>query len=101
MDNRYHFIDQSGKARGPVWLAEMRRLFQAGEIHPETLVCREGETEWDPARVFPEITERMATAPLDQQDKSGNQPSISIGVWILVLICALFMWKVSQWLLHD
>ena len=91
--NRYRYLTASGDPRGPAWLAEMRRLYQAGEIGPETPVCRETDEDWGPARTFPEITSVEAILP-DHRPAVAARPrlgSISWGVWAVILLLALFM----------
>jgi hypothetical protein len=90
--NRYLYLSADGEPRGPAWLGEMRRLYQSGEIGPESQVCREGDEDWGPARTFPEITSEEAILP-DQsaQGKTLRPSGISWGVWALILIVALFM----------
>jgi len=90
--NRYLYLNESGEPRGPAWLGEMRRLFQSGEINLETQVCREGEEDWGPARTFPEITSEDAILPgTSASPAPKRREGMSWGVWLLILILALFM----------
>jgi len=91
--NRYRYLTASGEPRGPAWLAEMRRLYQSGEIGPDTSVCRENDEEWGPAHSFIEITSDQAVLP-GAPSSPAEHPRlgrISWGVWILVLLVVLFM----------
>jgi hypothetical protein len=91
MDNRYFYMTQSGTTHGPVWLGEMRRLWRGGQIGPETPVCKEGWSEWDPARTYPEITNDEARMPLGASAAVSQRQGLSWGVWALLLVAALFM----------
>lgn len=95
-NNRYLYVSPSGEPRGPAWLAEMRRLYQGGEIDGETQVCREGEQEWGPASSFPEITSEEAILP-EAPSRPTRPPlaGLSWGVWGLILLLALFMFWVQ------
>ena len=91
--NRYRYLTENGEPRGPAWLGEMRRLYQGGEIGPETQVCREDEEDWGPARTFPEITSENAILP-DAASPARSRPrreGLSWGVWVLILLLAVFM----------
>jgi hypothetical protein len=90
-ENRYFYLSASGKPNGPVWLGEMRRLWQSGGIGSETLVCAEGDDNWDAARLFPEITSDEARLP-DEENPKPPEPTISLGVWLLILTCATYMY---------
>jgi hypothetical protein len=90
MDNRYFYMNRAGNPQGPVWLGEMRRLWRGGQLAPDTPVCKEGWSDWDPARTYPEITEEEARMPLGVA--VGREPAgISWGVWLVLLGAALFM----------
>jgi hypothetical protein len=91
MDNRYFYMNRSGNPQGPHWLAEMRRLWKGGQLGPDTLVCKEGWSDWDPARTYPEITEEEARMPLGAVCGGGEGEGISWGVWAVLLVAALFM----------
>jgi hypothetical protein len=91
-NNRYRYLSPEGEPRGPAWLAEMRRLYQNGEIGPETQVCREDDEDWGPARTFIEITSADAMLPKEPSTPPGSRKEgISWGVWVLILLLALFM----------
>lgn len=91
--NRYRYLTASGEPRGPAWLGEMRRLYQGGEIGPETQVCRESEDDWGPARTFLEITSEHAILPggAPPAHQRPRREGISWGVWSLIVLLALFM----------
>jgi hypothetical protein len=91
--NRYRYLTESGEPRGPAWLGEMRRLYQGGDIGPETPVCREGEDDWGPARTFLEITSEDAILPgvVPPSSRRTSREGISWGVWAVILLLALFM----------
>ncbi|MFN0127875.1 MAG: DUF4339 domain-containing protein [Verrucomicrobiales bacterium] len=90
--NRYRYLTETGEPRGPAWLAEMRRLYQSGEIGPETQVCRENDEDWGPARTFPEITSENAILPdPPRPDRKARSEGVSWGVWALIILVALFM----------
>lgn len=90
-NNRYRYLSAGGEPRGPAWLGEMRRLWQGGEIGPETQVCREGEDDWGPARTFIEITSEEAVLPGVTGGRPPARSSLSWGVWGLILLLAVFM----------
>jgi hypothetical protein len=73
----------------------MRRFWQAGTIGSETLICAEGDREWDAARLFPEITSVEPRLPNEVQSDQ-RRPMLSIGVWLLILFCAIYMWAMYQ-----
>lgn len=54
---RWHYLDSSNQARGPFTANELQRLAAAGTITPETLVAREGDTDW---RKFSEVTPEVS-----------------------------------------
>jgi hypothetical protein len=90
-NNRYRYLSASGEPCGPVWLGEMRRLWKGGEIGPETQVGREGEDDWGPARTFIEITSDEAVLPGVAGRREPTRSSLSWGVWVLILLLAVFM----------
>lgn len=91
MENRYYYMSNGGVTQGPIWLGEMRRLWRGGQIGPETPVCKEGWSEWDPARTYPEITNEEARMPLGGTGAVSRGPRVSWGVWALILLAAGFM----------
>lgn len=92
-ENRYRYLNQAGKAQGPFWLADMRRHYRDGRIGPDTPVCHEGEADWDPARMFPEITGPDSRLPLAQElaARRKSKSSFSWAMWACILLLALFM----------
>jgi hypothetical protein len=52
---RPYFFSANGKDSGPHSLEEMRRFRKSGRLTDETLVIREGDSNWLPATMFPEI----------------------------------------------
>jgi len=89
--NRYRYLSPGGEPRGPLWLGEMRRLWQTGEIGSETQVCREGDDDWGPAHTFLEITSDLAVLPAPPGKSQRTRTSFSPGVWALIVLVALFM----------
>ena len=55
----WHYADQ-GKETGPVTDEQLAELVRAGKIRPDTLVWREGMTDWQPYR---EVAASPAAAP--------------------------------------
>jgi GYF domain 2 len=53
--SRPYFFSADGKDSGPHSLDEMRRFHKSGELTDETLVIRQGDADWQPATMFPEI----------------------------------------------
>ena len=56
--SRSYFFSLDGKDSGPYSLDEMRLFRRSGTVSDETLVVRLGESEWQPASMFTEITFR-------------------------------------------
>jgi hypothetical protein len=52
---RSYFVSIDGKDSGPHSLDEVRKLRQIGKLTDETLVIRQGDSEWQAASMFPEI----------------------------------------------
>ena len=52
---RSYFLSIDGKDSGPYSLDEVRKLRQIGKLTDETLVIRQGDSEWQAASMFPEI----------------------------------------------
>lgn len=46
---------QEGQERGPIEEAELQRLLDAGTVAPETLVSREGSSDWIAIRTVPDF----------------------------------------------
>ncbi len=95
-ENRYRYLDAHGKSHGPVWLAEMRRLWKTGRLRPETMVSceEEGGGEWEPLTSFPEITSTEAMLPPSAGTRPARANSFSWGVWAALLLLAVFMFVV-------
>lgn len=89
MENRYFYIGVGGQAHGPLWLGEMRRLWQCGRIGSETLVCHDRRRDWGAARTFPEITAEEAVLPREVVQKDRRPSPV---VWVMILVTASFMW---------
>jgi len=53
--SRPYFFSADGKDSGPHSLDEMRRFHKSGKLTDETLVIRQGDADWQPATMFPEI----------------------------------------------
>jgi len=53
--SRPYFFSVDGKNSGPHSLEEMRWFHKSGKLTDETLVIRQGDAEWQPAIMFPEI----------------------------------------------
>lgn len=53
--SRPYFYSADGKHSGPHSLQEMRRFRKSGNLTDETLVIRQGDADWQPATMFPEI----------------------------------------------
>ncbi|MGI8601982.1 MAG: DUF4339 domain-containing protein [Verrucomicrobiales bacterium] len=96
MGNRYFYLNLQGQTQGPLWLAEMRRLWKNGALNPETPVCPENGEDWDVARTFVEITSEEASLPTRVKEKAQTERTMSLGVWLLILACAIFMYVVSH-----
>ena len=47
--------EQDGQPRGPVETAALQALLNSGTLSPETLVWKDGMTNWVPARTLPEF----------------------------------------------
>ena len=56
--SRSYFFSLDGKDSGPYSLDEMRLFRRSGTVSDETLVVRLGDSEWQPASMFTEITLR-------------------------------------------
>lgn len=85
LENRYRYLDSYGQPHGPLWLAEMRRRWQTGQLGPDTLVCAEEDPDtWAPVSAFPEITSSEAILPPPRQAASHDQPASSWRVWLLL-----------------
>jgi hypothetical protein len=54
--SRSYFFSLDGKDSGPYSLEEMRLFRRSGTVSDETLVVRLGDSEWQPASMFAEIT---------------------------------------------
>lgn len=52
---RPYFFCTDGADSGPHSLEQMRLLRRSGNLKHETLVIRHGDTQWQPASMFPEI----------------------------------------------
>jgi len=50
-----YFVSIDGKDSGPYSLEEVRQLRKVGKLTDETLVIRQGDSEWQAASMFPEI----------------------------------------------
>jgi hypothetical protein len=53
---RPYYFSANGINSGPHSLDEMRRFRHAGRLTDEILIAREGDKEWQPVSMFPEIT---------------------------------------------
>ncbi len=53
--SRPYFFSVDGQDSGPHSLDEMRRFRKSGKLTDETLVIRQGDTDWHPASMFTEI----------------------------------------------
>lgn len=53
--SRPYFFSADGKDSGSHSLDEMRRFRKSGKLTDETLVIRQGDANWLPASMFPEI----------------------------------------------
>src|ERR1017187_5711440 len=54
--SRSYFFSLDGKDSGPYSVDEMRLFRRSGTVSDETLVVRLGDSEWQPASVFTEIS---------------------------------------------
>jgi len=69
MDEKIWYYAVDGEQKGPIDAAELNLLIAVSTIGPETLVWREGMTDWQPAAAalpdseIPEGWERQATPP--------------------------------------
>ena len=54
--SRPYFVSIDGKDSGPHSLDEVRKLRKVGKLTDETLVIRQGDSEWQAASMFPEIS---------------------------------------------
>lgn len=50
-----YFFSADGEDSDPHSLDEMRRFRQSGKLTDDTLVVRQGDTEWQPASIFTEL----------------------------------------------
>jgi len=50
-DSGWYYLE-GGETRGPVAAAQLRRLFQAGQLGPDTLLWRPGMQDWQSARAL-------------------------------------------------
>ncbi|NLX56986.1 MAG: DUF4339 domain-containing protein [Planctomycetaceae bacterium] len=62
-DSGWYYLE-GGETRGPVAAAQLRRLFQAGHLGPETLLWRSGMPDWQSARAL-QGTTPPRTSPTD------------------------------------
>ena len=46
--NSWYYLE-NGETRGPLAAAQLKRLFQSGQLGPDTLVWRQGMRDWQPA----------------------------------------------------
>lgn len=70
------FYSENGAQKGPVDDATFRALVSNGTIHPDTLVWREGMTDWSPlSAAAPELAPAGAPPPRS----AGAPPPLSTG----------------------
>lgn len=55
MDHSYHIVGTNGQTYGPVPLEKLLAWVREGRVVADTHVFRSDQTEWQPARQFPEI----------------------------------------------
>ena len=54
--SRLYYVSIDGKDSGPYSLDEVRQLRKVGKLTDETLVIRQGDSEWQAVSMFPEIS---------------------------------------------
>jgi hypothetical protein len=75
-DGQYYF-DNHGKPAGPMTLAQIGAIAEAGAIHSDTLVWKPALPNWMPAANVPELA---ALLPVPRTNYFGNPP-VLIGTW--------------------
>lgn len=75
----YYYTDLQNQARGPVPLAELQALADAGIVHNQTLVAAVGSQEWVP------ITTVLTNVQAPGQLFAGRRPMQPLAVWSICL----------------
>jgi len=90
---RYYYINEAGKAAGPVEQFQLQELFRQGMIHGESGVAIEGTSEWIPFRQLtfgqqPMVVQVPSGASLHAQPLEVSQNRIAkkvvLAAWLII-----------------
>jgi len=80
MDEGGYYYNDGGTAAGPVTLAEIERQIGLGTILPDTLMWREGMSDWAAAQTLDPVTPLFSSGPPplppepEEEEESGPPP---------------------------
>ena len=75
-EHSWYYLED-GETRGPLAAAQLKRLFQSGQLGPDTLVWRQGMRDWQPARALGVTAQPRSPASVLPPPASALQPSSS------------------------
>ena len=89
-----YYVLNSDKTEGPYTLQQLREMWEAGLVTPQTLYCQDGFEAWIPLESLSKELQQPAVtppAPIRSAAPSRHTPPRRIGLWIGYLIALLIV----------
>jgi hypothetical protein len=84
----YKIIGGDQKEYGPATAEELKRWISEGRLNAQSLILREGDSEWRPLGTFPEFGEALGAQAAHSGFATAISPAVSPEVWRSQILAA-------------